>query len=224
MLTTKQVENILRTSIEKSRGSSPPPNVSSERLLNYALGGHLLRDKRDPLYSLMFWLFKEPRNTSHHEFRLYPYNYLVQSMSEANFAIRNIKTRTISGYMGNFSSNFNQSDTSIEWSNVRIRRPGNTPLSLDQKVEGLLKFQDGSFKNVSLVSDGVSGWKGKYDARGDRMGTVWVGLRVVEQGNYYNISSGYAINATPTSGKSCTACGRTVYASRCPYCGNPMYL
>lgn len=226
MSVTKKVETTLKDSIEKTQGHPLPPRTSGIKLLDYALGCHLIKSKGDPLYSLLYWLLKEPRNTSHHEFIVYPYNSLVQFMLEANAAIQKTKDRIGTSYSGSFVLFFDPEKKTIEVNDVKVWRPNQIPLPSDQKVEATFKFSNGSMKTLPLRPNGGSSWKEKYDARGESAGTVWVGLRGVNHGKRFLVPSGSTTYLSPQIGETCPYCGHKLEfrGSICPNCGSRLYV
>jgi len=222
MSVTKAVETNLRDAVTRCQESPVPRNVSyGIRLLNYAVNCGLIRNREEPIYALLYWIFKEPRNTSHHEFVSYPYNTLVLFMSEANEALERIEHLIEYPYRAHFNMIYDQEEQKIKIENAKIWRPNGTPLPTDQKVEISINFPDRTLKTIPLSPHENGYWRGEYDARGQLCGTVYTYLGVVNHGTRFVVSSGSTIAVTFPSGESCPYCGSLITwdTSICPYCG-----
>lgn len=221
MSITKKVETTLRESIEKIQGRSLPSRINGIKLLDYALDCKLIDNKDNSLYHLIYWLLKEPRNKSHHEFTAFPYNALVQFTLDADATIRGIKTRIDASYSGSFTLSFDPSNKVIQVQDVKIWRPDQTSLPSDQKVEGILRFQNGTMKTLPLSHDGQNSWKAEYDARGEPAGTLWVNLGGENHGKHFLATNTSAAFISPQIGEACPNCGKKIgfQVSTCPNCG-----
>jgi len=226
MSVTKRVETTLKDSIERYQGKSLPSKISGDKLLDHALGCHFIKNKEEPIYSLLYWTLKEPRNTSHHEFTTYPYNTLVQFMLEANMVIQRIRTLAEPGYSGRFDLSFDPNKKTLGIEYAKVWRPDDTDLPLNQKVEITFKFPDEAIKTLPLSPSNNGYWKGGYDARGESAGTVWANLRGVNHGRPFNIATGSTVALFPVVGENCPNCGKTIdyQTSICPKCGSRLRI
>jgi len=87
MTLTKIVEDKLRSTLARKLGRAVPRSKSfGIALLDYSVNSHLIANKDEAIYSLLKLILKDPRNTSHHTFRNYPYKTLVMFLSEINEA------------------------------------------------------------------------------------------------------------------------------------------
>jgi hypothetical protein len=226
MSATKKVEESLRNSVSKKIGTAVPPTESyGQKLVNYAITCDLIKDYYQPIYALLSWLFKEPRNTSHHSFVSYPYNSLVLFMSEINEALERIDNLVVTPYSANLRMNFDPSVKKLLIGNVKIVRPNGTFLPTSEKAEISLRFPQQGWKTVPLVPDGKDYWKGEYDARGEYCGTIWGSVRGVDKGSGF-VASGAANTTVGFASTSCPNCGGSVAlgAYTCPHCGRRLTI
>lgn len=222
MSVTKTVEISLRDAVSRYQGSSVPKDLSyGVKLLNYAVKCGLIQDYKEPIYALLYWILKEPRNTSHHEFISYPYNTLVLFLSEANEAVERIENMIESTYKTHFKVTYDEESRKIKIENAKILRPNGTPLPADQKVEASIKFPDKTTKTLPLNHNG-NHWSGEYDARGQACGTISIYLEGINHGKHFIAPSASTIMVSPLYGEACPKCGRLIDAETyiCPNCGN----
>lgn len=226
MSVTKKVETSLRDAVARYQGSSVPSNSSyGVRLLDYAVRCGLIRSKKEPVYALLYWIFKEPRNTSHHEFVSYPYNTLVLFMSEANEAIERIENLIGPSYRSRFRMFYDEEKRKIKVEDVTVWRPNGTPLPADQKVEISMIFPDKTIKTIPLNYN-EKHWKGEYDARGIPCGTISGYVKGVDHGRHFVAPSGSTAVAYFPHGESCPNCGNVITSdnSICPNCGKRLLV
>jgi len=221
MSITKIIEMFLVDAVTKKQGSPVPSKFSyGIKLLNYAIQCRLIKSKDEPIYSLLYWIFKEPRNTSHHNFLIYPYNTLVMFMTEFNEAMERIENLVQSSYRANFNTRYNQTDKKIEIENVQVWIPDGTPLPDNQKVEAAIKFSDQRTKTTPLEYNGTY-WKGNYDTRGLVCGLGSVYIQGVNRTENFVVTSGSVVVISFPIGQNCPNCRRTITSNTyfCPYCG-----
>jgi len=225
MSSSKTVETVLRNTMQQLQGSTVGLNLSGERLLESAVNCHLIKNKDAPLYTLIFWIFKEPRNTAHHEFELYPYKFLVLSTLQADYAVREIDELTKSRYESSFKLELDEPKKEIRLNDVRIFRPDKTNLPSTEKAEGFLTFTNGKTASVALTPNTNGTRSGRYDYRGDAAGTIRVNLRGINGQKPFIAQSGSTAFISMQS-KMCPKCGRSIdeRASKCPHCGNRLYV
>lgn len=226
MAITKNVETNLRSALALHLGSAVPNDRSyGVRLLDYAVNCHLIPNKEHPLYALLYWILKEPRNTSHHDFTSYPYNTLVMFMTEANEALEQICRLIKPTYGAYLRTNYDEKEKKIKIDNVTVLRPNGTPLPADQKVEAILNFADKKVKTIPLTY-GSGSWHGEYDARGEACGTVSCFLKGLNHGTHFVASSGSNATVSFPTNESCPHCGQTISVGTyvCPKCGKRLYL
>ena len=222
MSVTKKVETSLLDAVVRHQGSSVPVQRSyGTKLLKYAVKSGLIQSPEEPVYSLLNWIIKEPRNTSHHEFVSYPYNTLVLFMSEANQAIEQIEHLIEDPYEAYFRMAYEEDEKKIKIENAKVLRPNGSTLPIDQKAEILLKFPNQMLKTVPLTPDENDNWKGEYDTRGEQCGTIWGYITGVNHGRHFETSSGSSIAVTFPLGESCPECGHPITSNTyiCPNCG-----
>lgn len=225
MSASKSVETVLRSTLQRFQGSSTGLNISGEKLLESAVHCHLIESKEAPLYSLVSWIIKEPRNTSHHEFKLYPSKFLVLSILQADNAIRKIDELVTSRYDGSFKLELDEPNKKIILKDVQIFRPDKTNLPNSEKAEGFLTFTDKKTTGVGLKPNGDGTRSGEYDYRGDAAGTVWVNLRGINGKTPFVTMSGSTAYLS-VNYKKCPNCERDIddRATICPNCGNRFYI
>jgi hypothetical protein len=66
----------------------------------------LIANKEEAIYSLLKLILKDPRNTSHHTFRNYPYKTLVMFLSEINEALESIDGLVKPSYVSYLKTNY----------------------------------------------------------------------------------------------------------------------
>lgn len=222
---TKNVETTLRSSINQKQRTKVPNTICGTALIERALGCKLIEKKEDPLYGLLVYIIKEPRNTSHHEFKIYPFNSLVQFSLEANKAIIKINSRTKEEdeYFANFLVTYEHTSKNIVIDNLSIVRPDGSKLPTDQKVEIELKTQNDSFKTFPLEPKNGDFWNGRYDARGLNLGTVTVHAFGVDNGIDFHAVGG-TVTVLSLSNTKCPFCGKIITHSTCicNSCGNQL--
>jgi hypothetical protein len=232
MSITKSVETTLKGAIKKLQAKPLPKKACGVELLNYALGCGLIKSKEDPLYSLAYYILKEPRNTSHHEFAIYPYNALVRFSLEANEAIEQIESRIRGRYAGTGIFSFNEKEKVIQVKKVKVQRPNGTQLPSNKKVEARFKLSNGSFKNLLLKPNGNGLFEGTYDARGLPAGTLWWDLIGIDEGGeHFTTSSANTAVLYPSIGTKCPKCGKLLNLPLidygrvvCDKCGHPLEI
>lgn len=220
MSATKSVETTLKKTIATIQSKSVPKTIFGVNLLNHALGCGLVKGKNDPLYSLIYYLLREPRNTSHHEFTVYTFNAIAQFMLETNAAIQQIKSRKRGDYTGTLDFSFDDGKT-IKIEKARVLRPNGTQLPPDQKVEVRFTLSDNSAKTILLKPDKNGFFVGDYDARGLPAGTLWWDLIGVDEGKPFTTVSGSLAVMYPSIGTKCPNCDVLIdYGSWvCSHCG-----
>jgi hypothetical protein len=226
MTITKNVESNLRGALARHLGNAVPNDRSyGIRLLDYAVDCHLIPSKEHPLYALLYWILKEPRNTSHHDFTSYPYNTLVMFMTEANEALEQIERMIKPTYGAYLRTNYDEKEKKIKIDNVRVLRPNGSPLPGDQKVEAILNFADKKVKTIPLTF-GTDSWHGEYDARGEACGTASCFLQGLNHGTHFVATSGSSITVSFPANEPCPNCGEIVSSgtSVCPKCGKRLHL
>jgi len=222
---TKKVETVLRDSIQQHQGSTERTREVGIRLLNSAVHCHLIKNKEELLYALLYWILKEPRNIHHHDFKLHPLKNLILFMLQSDYAIGALKNLLASSFEGRFNLDINEDEKSIKISNVKVFCPDKTELPEDAKLEAFLTFSNGKGANVELKPNGDGRRSGKYDYRGASAGTVNVRLGGVVSTTTFTTASSSMVFLWPRY-KNCPKCGATVSEndSRCPKCGHRFYI
>lgn len=225
MAVTKRVETFLKNSILQFQGSTSKSKYYGIRLLDYAIDCHLIKKKEEPLYHLIYWILKEPRNISHHIFSLYPLKTLKLFMLEVDHAIGSLDDLLKSGLKARFNLTIDEEHSEIAFYNVKVYSPNNELLPLDEKVEGYLYFSDERNIPVSLKPNGNGSRFGSYCYKGEAAGTIWARVGGVYQGERFLAPASSSAFLSPDYG-TCPFCNSDIKpgSSICPYCGKRLRI
>jgi len=227
MTVTKMVETKLRDTLAIHLGTSVPNDKSyGVRLLDYAVDSHLISSKSETIYSLLYLILKEPRNTSHHTFKTYPYKTIVMFLCEVNEAIERIDSLIKPTYVSYLSTNYYPSTKKIIVE-ANILRPDMTVLPHDQKAEVVLHFPQGRVKTIPLTGGALNTWTAEYDARGEACGTASCFIRGFDKTIPFVASSGASFVVSYPVGQKCPHCGNEIgvlFTSLCPHCGKELSI
>ena len=220
MAVTKRVETFLRDSIQQFQGSTIRSNLWGIRLLDYAVNCHLIKNKEEPLYHLIYWILKEPRNISHHEFLLHPLKRLKLYMFQVDRAISSLDNLLKSNFKARYKITKDEENKEIKFEEVEVFTPDNILLSLDEKVEGYLYFPNGRNPNVQLKPNGNGTRFGSYNYKGEAAGTISARVGGIYQGERFLTSASSVVYASTDYG-TCPFCNSDIEpgSSICPYCG-----
>lgn len=224
MQATKKVEMILRNSIQQLQGSSERLKVGGIKLLDYAVHYHLIKNKEDPLYSLIYWILKEPRNTSHHTFKIHPFNELVLIVLQVDKAIRELTNRLKSNYDARMRITVDPEKTKIKI-RTKVFRPNKTVLPDTEKVEAHMRYSNGRIVTLDLKPNGNGYRYGEYDYRGNAAGTISLNYRGINGNKRFLTSSASTVTIFPID-RRCPECGKEIEYGKgtCQNCGTRIYI
>lgn len=158
--TTKLVENYFREAIQDfTKAAVPPEHRFGVNLLNYARTiGFVPENKRgcECIFSLIYWYFEKPRNTTHHSFTHFPLPTILLIFSSTNYILEeidNLKTEH-EFYDAKIHINYDPSSPSLSVTVKDIEKDGEliTPVS----VEMIFVDPDKSTKYFPLRNQGNS--------------------------------------------------------------------
>lgn len=194
------------------------------QLLDYTVDGHLINSKESSIYSLLFWILKEPRNISHHHFKMYPLKKLMLYVLECDEALTEIDNLTRTDYNVNYKIKLEDNATKLEIYDVEVYTPENVKVRPDTKVEAHIGYIDGSKKTTPLTYQ--SGyWTGSHDNRGSPMGTYSVHVAGFHLGKHFTAQSGSMAMAYQP-GRKCSKCGNTLSSGeiQCSNCRSYVFI
>lgn len=224
MAITKKVETVLRDSIREHQGSSKESDRVGIALLNYAVDCHLISSKEEPLYHTIYWVLKEPRNASHHKFKMYPLKQLELILLQTDEAIDELRNRLRSEYEAKSRIILDPKGTKIKIK-AKMFSPDKIAIPDDRKVEANLQFYDEKIVPLELRPQADGYRYAEYDYRGNSAGTLRVTYSVIERSKHI-IAQGEHTLVVPYINDKCPKCGGEVQLGqgRCPSCGNMLYL
>ncbi|MHA1280159.1 MAG: zinc ribbon domain-containing protein [Candidatus Helarchaeota archaeon] len=225
MSVTKIVETSLRENIQRKLSSKDKSPEVGIRLLDSAVHCHFIKSKDEPLYSLLFWILKEPRNLHHHEFQYHPVKSLQLFILQADHAIFEMEKIWQSQYRGEFKVEVHEEEKTIEVYEAKVYNFENEDITEDIKLDANFTFSNGKTGAIKLDSNGGGYKHGKYDYRGNAAGTLRIGLAGVTYDNTFVTQSGSTAFLVSNYQK-CPKCGKVVQSQdwRCSFCGERFFI
>jgi hypothetical protein len=225
MAITKKAEINLRTCIQRHQASAIRSKEVGIRLLDSAVHCHLIKNKEETLYALLFWILKEPRNLHHHEFSIHPLKTIILYTLQVDHALFEMDKLMQSTYRGEFKAEINDKNKEFLVYDVKVYDPNNNDITDDIKLEANFTFSNGKVGVSELRSNGEGNTFGRYNYRGNAAGTLRVELAGVTESSRITMTSGTTLYLSPNM-KQCSHCGETIDESdwRCPRCGEHFYI
>jgi hypothetical protein len=184
--TTKLVENNLREAIEDfTKATVPRERGYGVELLNYGKTVGFVPETRragECVFSLIYWYFEKPRNTTHHSFTHFPLSTILAIVSITNYIldeIDNLKTKH-EFYDAKMRIIYNPSPLSLSVTVKDIEKDGEpiNPLGLEM----IFVNPDKSMQHYPLIHQGDS-WNIKTSPHISMAGTCRIDFVGFKQNN-----------------------------------------